>query len=48
MQRNQMIKAVQSVFTPRTNTSRELLKTVVTADLSQYLLQYGHYSGHPQ
>lgn len=29
----------KSVFTPRTNTSREYLRTLVTADLCVYLLQ---------
>lgn len=39
MERNQMIKPVQSVFTPRTNTSGEHLRTWFIADLCEYLLQ---------
>lgn len=38
VERNQMIKPVQSVFAPWSNTSREYLRTLVTADLCEYLL----------
>lgn len=39
MEGNQMIKLMQSVSTPRTNTSGEHLRTFVIADLCGYLLQ---------
>lgn len=39
MERNQIIKPAQSVFTPRTNTSGGHLRTLVIADLCEYLLQ---------
>lgn len=39
MERNQMIKPLQSVFTPRTKTSGEHLRTLVIADLCEYSLQ---------